>query len=119
MNRKDPESLIASYQAGVRHPEASGMEHLNLLQIRSKLASLAAILSTAQSERLQRADHQLLASTNDFLRAIEQIADLSSWRAQEQVPPTHWWWYLDVIANLPDPILSETRQESMPKAEIA
>ena len=99
MSRKDPERLIASYQAGVRHPEASGMEHLNLLQIRSKLASLASELSTTQHERLQCADQQLLAGANEFLSAIQQIADLSSWRTQEQVPPSHWWWYLDKLAQ--------------------
>jgi hypothetical protein len=95
------------------------MEHLNLLQIRSKLASLASELSATQHERLQRADQKLLAGANEFLSAIQQIADLSSWRTQEQVPPSHWWWYLDVIANLPMPNLAGTRQESMPEAAVA
>ncbi len=119
MTRKDPEKFILSYRAGVRHPDVSGMEHLNLLQIRSKLAALAPELSAAQRERLLKADEELLAKANEFLRAIQQIADLPAWRAQEQVPPTHWWWYLDVIINLPAPILSEARQKRAHEVALA
>jgi hypothetical protein len=57
-------------------------------------------------------------SINEFLSDIQQIAELSSWRTQEQIPSTHWWWYLDVLANLPAPILAKTRQKSMPEAAV-
>jgi hypothetical protein len=37
----------------------------------------------------------------DFYRAIAQVADLKSWREQENAPSTHWWWYLDVLLVAP------------------
>jgi hypothetical protein len=117
MIKQDPEKLIASYLAGIRHPEVSGMEHLNLLQIRSSLADLSPKLTEVQSERLKKADQELLAKANEFLCAIQQIADLESWRIQENVSPAHWWWYLDVIINLPLPFIPETIQESTPETE--
>lgn len=119
MSKQDPEKLLVSYKAGVRHPEVSGMEHLNLLQIRSSLADLAPELTEAQHERLMEADQELLARANEFIHAIQQIADLDSWRAQQDVPPAHWWWYLDVIVNLPLSAISETTQESTLEAAVA
>lgn len=110
---QDPERLVIRYVAGVHHPEVSGMEHLNLLQIRSHLADSADELSEAQRGRVRKADQVLFARANDFLDAIQKIADLESWRAQEDVIPTHWWWYLDVIVNLPAQVTSETKQESI------
>jgi hypothetical protein len=29
-------------------------------------------------------------------------ARLATWRRDENVPITHWWWYLDVLAQLPE-----------------
>lgn len=118
MSKQNPEKLLVSYEAGVRHPEVSGMEHLNLLQIRSSLADLAPELTEAQHERLKKADQELLASANEFLYAIRQIADLDSWRTQEDVPPAHWWWYLDVIVNLPLPAISELTEDSALEAVV-
>ncbi len=119
MSKQDPEKLIVSYEAGVRHPEVSGMEHLNLLQIRSRLADLAPELSEAQHERLRKADQEFLARANVFLHAIQQIADLDAWRAQEDVPAAHWWWHLDVIVNMPLPATSAPAQESTQEAAVA
>jgi len=97
----DLETLISGYEAGVRHPDVSGMEHLNLLQVRSRLSRSDAEWTEAQRERVRKADQDLFEHAGRFLRAIQQIADLAAWRAQENAPTSHWWWYLDVITNLP------------------
>jgi len=98
---KDPERLIRDYEAGVEHPDVSGMEHLNLLLVRSSLAQLEAELTDTQRDRLGKADQKLFVQAGRFLHAIQQIADLESWRAQEKATPEQWWWYLDVISHLP------------------
>ncbi|MBI4531280.1 MAG: hypothetical protein HY709_07125 [Candidatus Latescibacteria bacterium] len=111
MSEHDLERLLRGYEAGTRHPDVSGMEHLNLLQVRSRLAELEPDLTGEQHQRLTRADRALYRQAAEFLRAIEAIADLASWRAQEAVPVTHWWWYLDVISHLPVGALPSSRLE--------
>jgi len=29
------------------------------------------------------------------------MADLANWRRDDNVSPIQWWWYLDVIVQLP------------------
>ncbi|MBX7234522.1 MAG: hypothetical protein K1X65_09070 [Caldilineales bacterium] len=101
MKNHDNEKLMLSYESGVRHPEASGMEHLNLFQVRSRLARIKGELTDSQRARLERADTELLRRASEFLNSIEQIADLESWRRRDRVPPSQWWWYLDVVVNVP------------------
>jgi hypothetical protein len=95
------EQLLTDYAGGVRHPEVSGMEHLNLLMIRDRLAALEPQLTQVQRRQLSRFDRMLVAQSHEFLQAIRQIADLAAWREQQQAMPDRWWWYLDVIAYLP------------------
>jgi hypothetical protein len=101
MKQCDLERLTAGYEAAVHHPEVSGMEHLQLFQIRSQLADYAEKLSATQQEQLHQADQVLLTNADCFVEAINEIADLSSWRNQRDAPAEHWWWYLDVIVHLP------------------
>jgi hypothetical protein len=59
-------------------------------------------MDVTQKQRLLAADQELLKQANLFFRQIQAIADLSQWRNQEGVTPEHWWWYLDVLARLPE-----------------
>jgi hypothetical protein len=101
MKSQEIDQLLTEYTGGAHHPEVSGMEHLNLLMIRDRLASLESQLTQAQRRSLSKADQALLTQSHDFLQAIRQVADLSDWRDQQQATPDRWWWYLDVIAYLP------------------
>ena len=101
MTNQEIEHLLTEYAGGVRHPEVSGMEHLNLLMIRDRLATLESQLTQVQRRQLSRSDRMLMAQSHEFLQTIHQIADLAAWREQQQATPDHWWWYLDVIAYLP------------------
>ncbi|NOZ71535.1 MAG: hypothetical protein GXP38_06435 [Chloroflexi bacterium] len=98
---KDIKGLLSAYEVDVRFPDVSGMEQLNMLQIRSELARLENELSREQREQLATADKILLRQADQFFESIQGIADLERWRREEKVPPEHWWWYLDVIARLP------------------
>jgi hypothetical protein len=94
------ESLVFAYETGVRFPDVSGMEHLDMLLTRSRLEKARKDLNIEQKERLATADQVLARDSDRFYAAIKQIADLELWRNHEKAPASHWWWYLDVLAHV-------------------
>jgi hypothetical protein len=94
------EELIAAYEADVQFPDVSGMEQLDMLMTRSEIAQNELHLSDEERKRVLNADRLLLQQARQFYESIQSIADLASWRRDESVPATHWWWYLDVIVQL-------------------
>jgi len=103
--------LIAAYEVDVRFPDVSGLEHLEMLRVRSEIATYEAELTAEARARLLEADKALLRQVRHFYQAIHDIADLTTWRREEKVPITHWWWYLDVLAQLPELPTSEVSPE--------
>lgn len=95
------EKLLTQYETDVRFPDVSGMEHLDMFLTRSRLAELKDGLSAEQAARLADADQWLLHNAGQFYRAILAVADLTAWREDAGVSPDHWWWYLDVLTNVP------------------
>jgi hypothetical protein len=77
------------------------MEHWDLLLTRSALAGVADQVNNAQKTRLTRADSQLAQHAAAFCRVIARVANLKSWREQENAPAEHWWWYLDILVAAP------------------
>lgn len=118
MKQLDLERWIAGYEAAVHHPEVSGMEHLQLFQVRSQLANHMQQLSVSQQERIWQADQILLANASLFLQAINEIADLHTWRSQRNTPPEDWWWYLDIIVHLPVSLLSPPAQTALAESVL-
>ena len=102
------DQLVAAYEVDVRFPDVSGMEHLEMLRTRSDIAKNETHLTAEQRARLAEADKLLLQQARRFYQAIQRIADLEAWRRQQDTPPAHWWWYLDVLAQLPDLSPQET-----------
>jgi hypothetical protein len=94
--------LVATYEVDVRFPDVSGMEHLDMLRVRSELANYESELTVEERMRLLEADKALLRQVRHFYKAIHKIADLEAWRRDENIPITHWWWYLDVLAQIPE-----------------
>jgi hypothetical protein len=99
--KKNYKELIAAYEVDVQCPDVSGMEHLDMLMTRSEISRNEPHLSGEERERILNADRVLLENARQFYESIQAIADLDSWRRDENVPSTHWWWYLDVIVKLP------------------
>ena len=99
--KKSYKELIATYEVDVQCPDVSGMEHLEMLMTRSEISRNELHLSSEERERILNADRVLIENVRQFYESIQAIADLDSWRRDENVPPTHWWWYLDVIVKLP------------------
>ena len=94
--------LITAYETDVQFPDVSGMEHLDMLMTRSEIAQNELHLSSEERKRVLKADRQLLQQAKQFYKSIQSIADLASWRHDNNVSVTQWWWYLDIIAQLPE-----------------
>ena len=103
MNHGEINDLLTAYEVDVRFPDVSGMEHLDMLLVRSELARAErdGALTVEQTRRLAEADRILASQAGRFYRAIRRIADLEAWRQQEDALPQEWWWYLDVLAQAP------------------
>ena len=81
------------------HPNVSGFEALELLDVRSHLASREALLDEPSKARLEELDRQLLQMSGIWLERISEVAELAEMRRRSHVLPSHWWWYLDEIAS--------------------
>ena len=96
------EERLAAYEVDVGFPDVSGLEHMQMLMTRSELHESGHLLTSDQQTRLANADRKLLQQVQEYYAAIQSIADLNHWRETAGgVTPEHWWWYLDVLAQMP------------------
>jgi hypothetical protein len=93
--------LLMHYYVDVQHPEVSGAEHLEMLQIRDRLAELEPTLTSEEQEALAEADRVLVERATAFYQEILRFLDLTAYRREYGIPPARWWWYLDVVSHLP------------------
>jgi hypothetical protein len=92
--------LLAHYCVDVQHPEVSGAEHLEMLQIRDRLPELVPVLTSKEQEALGEADRVLIERATAFYQELLRFLDLAAYRREHDIPPTRWWWYLDVVGHL-------------------
>jgi hypothetical protein len=102
--------LLNNYMIDVRHPGVSGIEHLQMLQNRTRLATIETALSGQERQQLAAADRALIAQAHVFLEELSRFVDLAEERRRLQITPNQWWWYLDVFAGLPDYILEHLEE---------
>ncbi|HAX79315.1 MAG TPA: hypothetical protein DCY88_26695 [Cyanobacteria bacterium UBA11372] len=93
--------LLKNYCVSVEFPDVSGAEHLEMLQLRDRLAEVESQLSNEEKKILTKADRQLLEQVSIFAQALSSFINLTAKRNAEAIPPQRWWWYLDVLALLP------------------
>jgi len=98
--KKDRERLLTSFCRGVAHPDVSGFEVLELLDIRSALAQQEGELSREAKRKLEKADSLFLAHAQQFYATVTEIADLKEMRKKAAIPPSHWWWYLEKLGRV-------------------
>ena len=99
------ESWLTQYETDVRFPDVSGFEQLDMLLTRSRIFAAGGALTPEQKERLAEADRQLVAGAETFLRTIAPVASLAEWRVHSGASPEEWWWYLDVLVNVPQAMM--------------
>lgn len=89
------QELLKQYAISLEHPEVSGFELLDLLEMRSALAQVEDDLGGTERQQLEEADVLFLSLAETLYRRIEAVASLAETRQQSKVSPSHWWWYLD------------------------
>jgi len=98
--------LLAHYLVDVEFPDVSGMEHIQMLQIRDEIATVEATFPPTESQKLAAADKRLLEQAPDFYAELSRFIDLAEQRQTHHISPDRWWWYLDVLAQLPAGVLA-------------
>lgn len=93
--------FLEQYTVDVDYPEVSGIEHLQMLETRSKLYSLELQLSEEERRLLAAADHKLATQAIHFLRELKHFVNLTEERRRREVSAEEWWWYLDVLVQAP------------------
>ena len=79
----------------IQHLDTSGFELLEILDVRSQLASREPLLNDDDKMMLEKLDLELLQSASDMSKRISEVANLAEMRKRAHVLPSHWWWYLD------------------------
>ena len=90
---------IREYEIHVTHPDVSGFELLEMLDLRSDLAARESEMTSDERLALEQADAMLVRNARAVHAAINAVADLAEMRSRLQVLPSQWWWYLDVLAE--------------------
>ena len=94
---KRSKQLIDYITEAINHSKVSGFEVLELLDIRSLLASRELLLDEPDKTLLEDLDRKLLQLADSWLERISEVADLAEMRRRAHALPSHWWWYLDEI----------------------
>ena len=100
------------YCVSVEFPDVSGAEHLEMLQIRDRLAEIESDLSAAEKTLLTKGDRQLIENVNDFYHELSRFVNLADIRKAEAISSKRWWWYLDVLVFLPISLKPELTSHS-------
>jgi len=85
----------------VQHPDVSGAEQLQMLSTRDQIAALESSLTSEERTYLNEADRHLIERTAAFYAELPRFVDLPEHRLEHGIDPARWWWYLDVIRQLP------------------
>lgn len=93
--------LLQNYSIQVDYPDVSGAEHLEILQIRDRLAELETDLTIEEGVILAKADRKLMMSSSDIYKGLSEFIDLPRYRLEQGISAQKWWWYLDVLNYLP------------------
>ncbi len=95
----DAQRLLEHYAKAVGHPDVSGFEVLELLDVRSRIALQESELDAAARAELEEADSQFLGHAGRFYESASPLGDLKDHRRRASVPCSHWWWYLEKLVH--------------------
>ena len=87
--------LMDFLNESIQHLDTSGFELLEILDVRSQLASREPLLNDDDKMMLEKLDLELLQSASNMSKRISEVANLAEMRKRAHVLPSHWWWYLD------------------------
>jgi len=119
MNVRELERLVRKYYGYIADLEGSGVEILDMLFVRDKIQRILDQslpedeIPTSLYERLHELDQLLWEEREAFLLVIGE-RELEYARQQQRSPRSHWWWYLDELKALPQPL--KERADRLSKA---
>ncbi len=93
--------LLEQYNVDTEFAEASGAEHLEMLQVRDRLFEIESLLSVEERLILEQADGWLIEQSVIFHAQLSHFMNLEMERQNQAISANRWWWYLDVLAQLP------------------
>ncbi len=96
---KKSKHLMGYISKAMDHPDVSGFEALELLDVRSRMASREPLLDESEKAHLEDLDRRLLQMAEFWLERISEVAGLAEMRRRSHILPSHWWWYLDEIIS--------------------
>ena len=94
-------NLVNIYNLSLDYPEVSGAEQLEVLEIRDQIAELETELSEKDQKILSEADQKLINNVSIIYQEISRFINLADYRNKQKISSKKWWWYLDVLSNLP------------------
>jgi hypothetical protein len=109
MNVQELERLVRKYYGYAGDMEGSGIEILDMLFVRDKIQDILDQsrpedrIPASLYERLHELDQLLWEERETFLLVFGE-RELGYTRGQRCSPRSHWWWYLDELKILPQPI---------------
>jgi hypothetical protein len=102
-------NYVAHYKVAVQHSDVSGFEMLDMLMVRDQLEARWNRLTLHEQNEVLAADRQLLSHADQFFAALSQVTRFDYERKQRQPGPERWWWYLDVLVQLPQSFRFESQ----------
>jgi hypothetical protein len=93
--------LLDAYLVDVCFGGVSGAEHMQMLQTRDRVAANEPSLSPDERALLYEADRRLVENAAAFHAELARFLDLKLYRDKNHIEPARWWWYLDVISQIP------------------
>ena len=97
----DLEALVNEYEAGAAN--TSEAASLAFLEARSTIEGEREQLTTAQTERVKKADQKLMGNAGAVALKLEEAGKpLADARAAGHHSADEWWWHLDVLDSVAD-----------------
>lgn len=109
MRVQELQRLVRKYYGYTADMEGSGVEVLDMLFVRDKIQDILdgstpeEKLARPLYERIHELDRLLWEQRETFLMVVGE-SELRHARQQQRSPRSHWWWYLDELNVLPEPI---------------
>lgn len=91
--------LMDYLNESISYSDVSGFELLEVLDVRSQLASREPLMADNEKDELEKFDRQLLQLADYWATRISEVADLAEMRKRAHVLPSHWWWYLNELSH--------------------
>jgi len=109
MNVQELERLVRKYYGYVADLEGSGVEAFDLLFVRDKIQRILDESGPEDEipgsifEHIHELDRMLWAERDTFQIVVGE-KELQHARQQQRSPRSHWWWYMDELKMLSQPI---------------